>query len=111
MNNYVKSNSQNGKNKKKKFKFNFIDFLIVLLVLMIIFAAVYVFAPFSWIEKRNGTTELQYTIEFQAVDEAFIENIKENDLILVLRINAGNAIARSLRFFRNDRHLFAENRI
>ena len=68
--------------KKKKFKFNFIDFLLILLVLAIIAAVVYIFAPLSWIDQRNGTIDLQYTIEIQAVDEDFIENIQENDIII-----------------------------
>ena len=81
-NNHINTSAKNAGQKKKKFKFNFIDFLLILLVLAIIAAVVYIFAPFSWIEQRNGTIDLQYTIEIQAVDENFIENIQENDIII-----------------------------
>lgn len=82
MNNYVNTTTKKNADKKKKFKFNFIDFLLILLVLAIIATVVYIFAPFSWIRQKNGTVSLQYTIEIQAVDEEFIENINENDIII-----------------------------
>ena len=81
-NNHINTSTKSSGQKKKNFKFNFIDFLLILLVLSIIAALVYIFAPFSWIERRNGTINLQYTIEIQAVDEQFIENIQENDIII-----------------------------
>ena len=82
MNNYVDTPSATVGSKRKKFKFNFIDFLIILLVLAIVAAVIYIFAPFSWIQQKNGSIDLQYTIEIQGVDEAFIENINEHDVVV-----------------------------
>lgn len=82
MNDYTKTAVNKDGGKKKRFKFNFIDFLLILLVLAIIASVVYIFAPFSWIRQENGTVSLQYTLEIQAVDEAFIENINENDILI-----------------------------
>ena len=82
MNNNINTPAKKSGQQKKKLKFNFIDFLLILLILAIIATVIYVFAPFSWIEQRNGTIDLQYTIEIQAVDEVFIENIQENDIVI-----------------------------
>ena len=82
MNNYVNTTTKNSGNKNKKFRFNFIDFLLILLILAIIAAIVYIFVPFSWMKQQNGVVDLQYTIEFQGVNEDFIENIQENDVII-----------------------------
>ena len=82
MNSYVNSSSKKGDGKNKKFRFNFIDFLIIVLILAIIAAVVYIFVPLSWLNQNKGTVDLQYYVEFQGVDEAFIENIEENDVLI-----------------------------
>ena len=72
------------KNQKKKRGFNFVDFLLILIALAIIGGIVYLFSPISFLKnmrsKINGT--LDYTIEIQNVDARFIENIKENDIVI-----------------------------
>ncbi len=70
--------------KKKPGKFNIIDFLLIVLILLIIAAIVYVFFPDSWLRNfiADETVEIQYSIELQGVDEAFLEKINENDVVL-----------------------------
>ena len=82
MNSYVNASSKKGDGKNKKFRFNFIDFLIIVLILAIVAAIVYVFVPMSWLNLNRGNVDLQYYVEFQGVDEALIENIEENDVII-----------------------------
>lgn len=78
------SNTVNPKTKKRKRGFNFVDFLLILIVLAIIGGIVYLFSPISFLKNLgsevNGT--LDYTVEIQNVDVMFIENIKENDIVI-----------------------------
>ena len=69
---------------KKKKGFNFIDFLIILIVLAIIGGIVYLFSPISFLKKATSAIEgtLDYTIEIRNVDITFIDNIKENDIVI-----------------------------
>ena len=78
----VKTNSTKG--ARKGGKFNLIDFLLILVILLTVVALIYVFLPTSWIKRitADESAEIQYTVEFQAVDEEFINNIKEDDNVL-----------------------------
>lgn len=73
-----------NKSKKKKRGFNFVDFLLIIIALAIVGGAVYLFSPISFLKgltsKVNG--KLDYTIEIRNVDVMFIENIKENDIVI-----------------------------
>lgn len=75
----IKNNS-----KKKKSGFNFVDLLLIIIAVAIIGGAVYLFSPISFLKglssKVNGT--LDYTVEIRNVDVVFIENIKENDIVI-----------------------------
>lgn len=79
----VNSSSKNTR-KAKAGRFNFIDFLLIVVILLIIVAMVYVFLPGSIISKLTAdkTVKIDYSIEITGVDEKFIENIKENDVVL-----------------------------
>lgn len=70
--------------KKPKRKFNFIDFLIILVVVAIVGILIYVFSPWSHIEKlwTNNKVELTYFVEIKDVDIAYIESIKEGDGVI-----------------------------
>ena len=70
--------------KKPKRKFNFIDFLIILVVVAIVGILIYVFSPWSQIEKlwTNNKVELTYFVEIKDVDIAYIESIKEGDGVI-----------------------------
>ena len=70
--------------KKPKRKFNFIDFLVLLVVIAIIGILVYVFSPWSQIEKiwTNNKVELTYFVEIKDVDIAYMESINEGDSIV-----------------------------
>ncbi len=76
---------------RKKARFNIIDFLIIIVVLLLVATIVYVFLPSSWIEKISSdkTVDIQYTIEIKGIDEAFLNNIRENDTVLN-SVNKGN---------------------
>ncbi len=80
----VTSATKAQKSDKKKGKFNFVDFLLILIVLLIIASVVYVFMPSSWIKGMfaDKSVEIEYSIEIIGVDKEFIENIKDNDIVL-----------------------------
>lgn len=84
MSNVSNTASIANKKKKKKRGFNFVDFLLILIALAIIGGVVYIFSPISFLKdlssEINGT--LYYTIEIKNVDIDFIENIKENDIVI-----------------------------
>ena len=65
-------------------KFNIIDFLLIVIVLLIIGTLVYVFLPSSAIRSitSDKTVEIDYAIEIIGVDEEFIDNIKQDDMVL-----------------------------
>ena len=75
--------THNGKSQKKKVRFNFIDLILIILAIALIAALVYIFSPVSWIKNMllNHERTIQYTVEFQNVDEAFLDFIKENDVV------------------------------
>lgn len=94
------NNSSNGNaavKKKRSGRFNFIDFLLIIIAILIILTVIYVFAPFSWIKKLTSdqTRNIQYTVEISGVDEAFIDKIKENDVVVdsVSKNNMGTVVA------------------
>ena len=82
---------------KKRGRFNLIDFLLVLVLLLIIGALVYVFLPSSVIKNitADKSEEIQYSIEILGVDKEFLDNIKENDVVLdsVSKSNLGTVTA------------------
>ncbi len=73
-----------GKVKNKKKGLNFVDFLLILIVIAIIGGIVYMFSPISFLKKATSAVEgtLDYTIEIRNVDVSFIDNIKENDIVI-----------------------------
>ena len=91
------STATKASNKKKTGKFNIIDFLLIVLALLIVAAIIYVFLPDSWLRNAiaDETVEIQYTIELQGVDEAFLDKISENDIVLdsVTKSNIGTVTA------------------
>ena len=78
------SSSLKSTRKTKIGRFNLIDFLLIVVILLIIAAMVYVFLPGSVISKLTAdkTVKIDYAIEIIGVDEAFIDNIEENDVVL-----------------------------
>ena len=84
MGNNLNNTSMAATKAKKKKGFNFIDFVIILIVLAIIGGTVYLFSPISFLKKASSAIEgtLDYTIEIRNVDITFIDNIKENDIVI-----------------------------
>ena len=84
MNHYKQENNSAISKKKRSGRFNLIDFIIVVIILLVIATVIYVFAPFQWIQKmvKSETQMIQYTVEITGVDEAFIDKINENDLVV-----------------------------
>ena len=76
--------SHNISKKATRKKFNFIDFLVVLVILAAIAALVYLFSPWSKIEKlwNNDEVELTYFIEIKDVPPEYIDQIKNGDAVL-----------------------------
>lgn len=70
--------------KKKKVRFNIIDLLLILIAVSVVAALLYVFLPNSFIKNifADDNVTIQYAIEFKGVDEAFLESIKENDIVI-----------------------------
>ncbi len=97
MNHVNGGNTVSLKKKKKSGRFNFIDFILIVIVLLLIAAVIYAFAPFSRIQNLTGAQvrNIQYTVEFTGVDEAFIDKIKENDLVVdsVSKNQMGSVVA------------------
>ncbi|MBE6576640.1 MAG: DUF4330 family protein [Ruminococcaceae bacterium] len=85
------------KSEKKKGKFNFIDFLLILILVMLIASIVYVLMPSNWIKGMfaDKSVNIEYSIEIIGVDKAYIENIKDNDVVLdgVSKANIGTVKA------------------
>ncbi len=85
------------KNDKKKRRFNFIDLLLILIVVVLVASVIYVFVPRNFIKGifTDKTVDIEYSIEITGVDKEFIENIKENDIILdgVSKANIGTVKA------------------
>lgn len=95
MNNTVK-NKKSRKPEKARRKFTFIDFVLIVLVLAIITGGVYVFLSgsiFAKIKAEEGT--VSYTVEIRGVDAAYIDKIKENDVVVdgVTKSTLGTVIA------------------
>ena len=70
--------------KKRKIRFNLIDFLLIVIALLLVAVLVYVFLPNSVIKGffAEDSVSIQYAIEFKGVDEAFLESIKQDDLVI-----------------------------
>lgn len=70
--------------KKRKIRFNLIDFLLVIIALLVVAVLLYVFLPNSFISNllADDSTTIQYAVEFKGIDEAFLESIKENDIVI-----------------------------
>ena len=82
---------------RKDATFNFIDFLLIVVILLIVAALIYVFLPSSLIKGlfADDTVEIQYTIEIKGIDENFLSNVKENDVVInaVSKSNIGTVTA------------------
>lgn len=70
--------------KKRKMRFNIVDFLLIVIALAVVAALLYVFLPNSFIKGifADESVTIQYAIEFKGVDEAFLQSIKENDVVI-----------------------------
>ena len=93
----IKSSNKSTKKKVRKGRFNLIDFLLIIIVLAIIGGLVYVFLPASVIGRvtADAKYDIQYTLELTGVDEAYINNIAENDTVIdsVSKSNIGTVAA------------------
>ena len=69
--------------RTKKNKLNVIDIILIVVALVLVATLIYVFLPSSWVKKltANDSKEIQYTIEFVAVDKAFLKNIDKDQVI------------------------------
>ena len=78
------NNSAVSSKKKKTGRFNLMDLILVLIVVLVIATVLYIFDPFAWIKGMTSKQEknIIYTVEFVNVDEAFINKIQENDLVV-----------------------------
>ena len=78
-------------------RFNFVDLLIILALILIIAIVVNMFLPQSVFGSLNTNTEcdMQYTVEFIGVDEAFVDKIKEGDTVVdsVTKYTLGSVVA------------------
>ena len=80
--------TSNGKTvsseNKKKGHFNIIDVILILIIVVLIAVIIYIFSPISWIKNFTQKQEkvIHYTVEFTNVDEAFINSIKEGDVVV-----------------------------
>lgn len=70
--------------KQKSYRFNILDVLLILLAIGVVFVAVNIISPMSFIKKLQSDSShtIEYTVEFVAVDEDFIDAIKENDNVM-----------------------------
>lgn len=84
MNGASKNNSVQPSKAKKAKRFNIVDLLLILIAIMLVFVLVYVFSPVSWVRSLiyNQQKTIEYTIEIRNVDEAFLDSIKENDVVI-----------------------------
>ena len=78
------SGNKKANGKKKKGHFNVIDLLLILIALFVVFAVIYVFAPFSTVKNLFTSQEktIEYTVEFIGVDKDFVNTIQKNDLVV-----------------------------
>ena len=85
------------KRNKKNGRFNLIDFLLIVMILLIVSSLIYIFLPTSLINNVFSDKEVDfiYTIEIKGIDAEFLENIKENDVVLdsVSKSNIGTVTA------------------
>ena len=70
--------------RKKQGRFNLVDFLIVLIILLLLASVVYLFSPISFVRRlmAEESKNIYYTVEFQGVDEEFINKISENQTVV-----------------------------
>lgn len=75
--------STNTVKRTKNKKFNFIDALLIVVAVTVAATLVYVFLPSSFFKKllSDDTKEVQYTIEFVAVDEEFLNNVQIDNIV------------------------------
>ena len=93
-NNNALSEKKTAKGAINKRKFNFIDVLIILAVVLLGAVVLNLFFPQGIFKSSSVQKEIQYTVEFLGVDEAFIEKIKENDNVIdsVSKYNVGSVM-------------------
>ena len=79
----VSSQAQNGAVKKKR-SFNFIDVILILIAVVVVLTAINIISPMSFLNDLRSDSQhtIQYTVEITGVDEAYIEKIKENDVVV-----------------------------
>lgn len=78
------NNSVSSGKKKKTGRFNLMDLVLVLIIVLVIATVLYIFDPFAWIKGMTAKQDrdIIYTVEFVNVDEAFLNKIQENDLVI-----------------------------
>ena len=83
--------------KKKTYRFNILDVLLILLVIGVVFVAINIVSPMSFIKKLQADSShtIEYTVEFIGVDEDFLDTIKENDNVMdsVSKNSLGTVVA------------------
>ena len=79
-----KKDSSDKKVEKRRYRFNLIDILLILFAVAIVFVAINVVSPFSFMEKLKSNSDhtIQYTVEFTCVDQEYIDRIKEDDAVM-----------------------------
>lgn len=75
------STRQNKRGKGKKF--NVVDVLLIIAAVLVVATLIYVFLPSSLIKglTADETKEIQYTVEFVGVDEAFLNNVQQDQIM------------------------------
>ena len=87
-------NGRSGESRIRR-RFNFIDVLIILAIVLLGAIVVNLFFPNSVFKfTKNTDKEIQYTVEFLCVDEAFVDKIQENDTVIdaVSKYSVGKVI-------------------
>lgn len=77
-------------NEAKKGRFNIVDAFAILIIIAILFAAFYIFDPFSlFVPEGRQNVTLQYVIEFKGVDNDVvdIDNFKVGETVVGMATN------------------------
>ena len=84
MNGSVNTNSTSPLKKKKNGRFNFIDLTLIIILILVLGTLIYSFSPVSLIRKwtNKDIRNIQYEVEFNNVDKAFIDMIQADDVVI-----------------------------
>jgi len=84
MNNSNNTTSSTTSSNRRTAKFNFVDLALIVVAALLIGALIYVFSPISTIKNwvNRETKNIRYIVEFTNVDEAFIDKIKDGDMVV-----------------------------